>query len=181
MITFIRGFTLLAILIALPGLAIFWNHLPKDLWSKSAPKIEKQQFFPKDSGESATSVSLFAPGSVPSVSPEIPVATAARAVSTPLHEQPILPNNPIRQVSWEHPRTELPQDFESLKLRLHALGTKSYSLQKWGNRGELFRFSCFVAPSEPHTYEKHFQFIGPDAVTVMQTVITEIEQWKNVQ
>jgi len=202
-ITFIRGITLLAILIALPGIAICWNHLPKDLWSEStpsavSPKVEKTQYFQQNSIESARSISAFVPEATYSALPDVPVLSdmpvAGVAVQNPpiqshwtqSHWTPpnmaIQPNTAIQQVSWEqHPSTASPQDFESLGLRLEALGATYYKLEKWGNRGELFRFSCFVALSENHAHTKHFQAIGSDVVTVMQTVIADIERWRNMR
>jgi len=167
--------------------------LPKDFWSKSTaspatPTTEKTQHFRKDSGEPAKSVSMFVPESIYPALPESHILPTARmeipvaSVSSP---QPSIqshwapPDPAIQQVSWEHSRAELPQDFESLGMRLEELGATYYKAEKWGNRGELFRVSCFVAPSEAHTYEKHFQSIGSDVVTVMQTVIADIEKWKN--
>ena len=162
-ITFVRGFTLLAILITLPGLAICWNHLPKDVRGESVPSSPAPD---------TETTSVFAPESIPLALTEV------QAEEVP--PQPISPvrDGAVRQVSWEPSRTESPLDFESLKLHLQALGVTSYSLKKWGNSGELFHFSCLVAPSESYTYEKHFQHIGSDAATVIQKVIADIERWK---
>ena len=199
--TFVRGITLLAVLIALPGIAVCWNHLPKDLWKESASNsgaatIEKAQHFRKDSGEShlvssIQSVSAFAPESIypalPEMLPALPkIQTAFREENIPVQnpwasQNPTIQHTTIQQVSWEPPVTGTQQDFASLALRLKALGATYYKLEKWGNRGEFFCFSCFVAPSEPHTYEKHFQSIGSDVVTVMQTVISDIERWRNAR
>jgi len=189
-VTFVRGLTLLAFLIVLPGIAVCWNHLPKDIWGESMPSpaisnIENAQHFEKDFNETSQSMSVFVPESSNPVLPvdselqAVRTTTAIQAAGIPIQEQQISPNAVTRQVSWEHPRPESPQNFESLVLHLQALGAKSYRLEKWGNRGELFRFSCLVAPSNAHTYEKHFQFIGSDAVAVIKTVIADIEQWKN--
>ena len=181
--TFVRGTVLLAILIALPGIAVCWNLLPKDLWSKSvsspvATKTEQKQAFRDDFNESAMSLSLFAPESVARSLPE-PQAMYA-PIAPPLASSPLTSPVPaIQQVSWEHSRAELPQDFASLGLRLEALGSTYYKIEKWGNRGELFRVSCFVALSENHSHTKHFQAIGSDVVAAMQTVIADIERWKN--
>ena len=179
-ITFVRGITLLATLIAVPGIAIFWNHLPKDFAKESTPKpnqqkIEKAQLFRTDSDKPTESVSAFVPESV---SLPLPDAQIKPAVLSPAPQ--VDSDAAIRQVAWEQP-TETPQNFEVLELRLKALGATYYQLQKWGNRGELFRFSCFVTPSEPYSYTKQFQAIGADAVTVMRSVIADIEQWKNAQ
>lgn len=155
---------------AVPGIAVFWNHLPKNFASepvpkRSLPKSEKTQIFRKDSSKSADSVAEF----------------TQESVYPHLHESvPIDSDAVIQQVSWER-STEAPQNFESLVFHLKELGVTSYQLQKWGNRGELFRFSCYVTPSENDIYEKQFQKIGTDAVAVMRSVIAEIEQWKNGQ
>ena len=182
-IHFVRSITLLAILVAVPGIAIFWNHLPKDpmhpLGQKAmTPKTEEMQFSHRDSGESAMPVAVYAPESVyPSLQETFPAPAISPPTPKVASEVPI--QQTIQQAAWEPARTAAsPQDFESLELRLKALGATYYRLEKWGNRGELFRFSCFVTPSEPYAYEKHFQAIGADAVTTMLSVIAEIETWK---
>jgi hypothetical protein len=169
-VTFVRGITLLVMLIALPGIAIFWNLLPREketvrVQEPTPPKIDKSQFFWQDSNESTPSISAFAPESVYPALPEI-------------QEIPVDPPPVIQQVAYEQVRSEVPQDFASLERHLKALGAQDYRLYKWGNRGEFFRFQCWVAPSEPYSYKKHFEYIGTDAVSVMQTVITDIEKWK---
>jgi len=195
-ITFVRGITLLAVLVALPGIAVCWNHLPKDLWNGSAPssaspKVEKTGYFQRDSIGFARPTPKFTPEAVYSALPdapvqpemrsELPVASVA-AQNPPIQNHWTPHNTAIQQVSWEQPLpTAPPQDFESLGLRLSALGATHYKLEKWGNRGDLFRFSCFVALSENHSHTKHFQAIGSDVVTVMQTVIADIERWRNMR
>ena len=181
-ITFVRGTALLAMLIVLPGIAVCWNFLPESLWSESvsAPvssAIKTTQHFRQDAREPAT----VAPELVYSVSPEFapfapPAIQSANALTTPPLASPY-PS--IQQVSWELPRTGAPQDFESLSARLKELGATYSKLEHWGDGGELYRFSCFVSPSGARTFEKHFQSFGSDAVTAIQKVIADIEQWKN--
>ena len=147
----------------MPGLAVCWNHLPKDLWSESVPSPappETETILPPDLPQT---VAL----------PEVQAEEMSQLSIYPVQDAA------IRQVSQEPQKIESPLDFESLKLHLKTLGVSSYSLQKWGNSGELFLFSCLVSPTEPHTYEKHFQFIGSDAIAVIQTVIADIERWKS--
>ena len=182
-IHFFRGIALLATLILVPGIAIFWNHLPKDIVSKPPPKsvrpkTEESQFFRKDSNEAAASASAFTPESMYPPFPETPIEPT---VSLP--NPKAASDVSIQQVSWERSQSQLPlaqspQNFELLEQHLKSLGATYYRLEKWGNRGELFRFSCFVAPSEAPSYEKHFQGIGADAIMVMRSVIGEIEMWK---
>ena len=182
-IHFVRSVTLLAILLAMPGIAIFWNHLPKDIANQSAskataPQTEIAQQQRNDSIESALSIS---PPASESIYPPLPEMSMAPAFSNPapkVASETSIQQASIQQVSWDPSRREPPQNFESLEHRLKALGATYYRLEKWGNRGELFRFSCFVTPSDSNSYEKHFQSIGADAVTVMRSVIAEIETWK---
>jgi len=146
---------LLAVLIALPGIAVCWNLLPKEFRGKSVstpatPIVEPTQHIHEEAEDTVRFAPLLAS-----------------------------PPPAIQQVSWEHFPAKPAQDFESLNLRLKALGATDSKLEHWGNGGELYRFSCFVVPSETCSYEKHFQFIGADAITVMLTVIADIEQWKN--
>jgi hypothetical protein len=70
------------------------------------------------------------------------------------------------------------QNFPMLESRLKQLGAKYYRLEKWGNRGELFRFSCYVAPPGPYQYQKYFQAIDSDELRVMECVIEDIKRWK---
>lgn len=178
-IHFVRSATLLATLGVVPGIAIFWNHLPRSIANPSAskrtiPQTEIGQSMREDSSESARSMSMLVPGTIyppsPVVSMEPTFSSQAPKTASEVS---------IQQVSWDPSRREPPQNFESLQNRLKALGATYYRLEKWGNRGELFRFSCFVTPSESDAYEKHFQSIGADAVTVMCSVITDIEAWKS--
>jgi len=177
-IHFVRSVTLLATLCVVPSIAIFWNHLPKTFANQSATRLtvsqtEMEQPMHKDSSEAATSLSTFAPGAIFPPSSEMSMEPVfSRPVSKTASEAS------IRQVSWDPSMRELPQNFESLQNRLNVLGATYYRLEKWGNRGELFRFSCFVTPSDTNAYEKHFQSIGADAVTVMRSVIADIEAWK---
>jgi len=187
-ITFVRGITLLAFLTVLPGIAVCWNYLPKDIWSESVsdsvtPNIETTQVaqnVQNDSGESALSLSASTPASINTILPTTESQTAIAIPTAEIPQQQIAPvqERVAQQASLAPPPMGTPQDYEALKQCLEALGAKSYRLEKWGDRGELFRFSCLVAPSEPYTYEKQFQSIGSDVVTVIQTVMTEIEQWK---
>ena len=170
---FVRGLALLATLIFVPGIAIFWNHLPKDLVSKPSPR----PVAPKtDSNEAAASLSVLAPEPIHPPFAETPIEPT---VSLP--DAKTASEMPIQQVSWQQPQSQPPLNFELMEQHLKALGATYYRLEKWGNRGELFRFSCYVTPLGGGSYEKHFQSIGADAVAVMRSVIADIEAWKNAK
>jgi hypothetical protein len=178
-ILFVRSMTLLVTLIAVPGIAVCWNHLPKDLWKKSVSPPEKQIFHQnKNSDEIMESISVFAPESNYPALPEPDALPVIPVVDVPIQNSLRSHDAAIQQVAWEHLPAASLHDFATLEYHLKALGAKYYRLEKWGNRGELFRFSCFVTPSQPLGYEKHFQAIGSDEISVMKTVIADIEKWK---
>jgi len=66
-----------------------------------------------------------------------------------------------------------------LEKELNVLGAKYYRLEKWGQQGDLYRFSCYVSPNPEVAYQKYFQAIDSDEIRVMQRVVNEIKQWKN--
>jgi hypothetical protein len=186
-IHFIRSVILLTLLLSVPGIAICWNHLPQDLFhqrrseSKPIQETEKGPSLAFDSVEPVTNVSAFAPESV---HPILPEPNAVIPATGALQEQPAPSTNSenvIQQVAWDKQRSEPNHNFEFLEQRLKELGAKYYRLEKWGDRGELFRFSCFVTPLKPFQYEKYFQAIGADEFSVMESVIADIERWKNPQ
>ena len=190
--TFVRGTTLLAVLITLPGIAVCWNHLPKDIWNESVPKpiaskAEKTAYAPRHSDELARGVSIFAPESVHPPLPELgaflpPIQTEYREKAMPVQNHETSPDTAIQQVSWNNSSVpDVPHNFESLGTHLESLGATYYKVEKWGYRGEFFMVTCFIALSADHTHAKHFQAIGSDAVTAMQTVIVEVERWKNAR
>ena len=154
----IRSITLLTILAAVPGIAIFWNHLPKkevapNPVQRSAPsKSDEARIDDHDSVQSA--ISLSAPK--------------------------IASQSPIQQVSYERVQPAPQQDFALLRQRVNALGATYYKLEEWGSRGELFRFSCRVASSGQFSFEKPFEAVGSDPIVVIQSVIADIERWKGM-
>ena len=84
----------------------------------------------------------------------------------------------VTQVSALSSSVAPQRSFPLLESELHALGARYYRLEKWGNRGELFRFSCYVDSAEPYRYQKLFQEIDSDEIRVMEQVIADIRMWK---
>lgn len=68
--------------------------------------------------------------------------------------------------------------FPALEKELKSLGAKYYRLEKWGSRGDLFRFSCYVTPAASYQYQKYFQAIDSDELRVMRRVVEDIKLWK---
>ncbi|MGL4593575.1 MAG: hypothetical protein ACRCUY_02460 [Thermoguttaceae bacterium] len=73
------------------------------------------------------------------------------------------------------------RNFQLLEQELKQFGAKYYRLEKWGSRGELFRFSCYVSGTDSHRFQKHFQAIDSDELQVMERVLLDIRTWRQTQ
>jgi len=151
----LRSVTLLTILIAVPGIAIFWNHLPKNVVNNSMPtNPDEMRVYREESLESTTSLS-----------PPVVVSEL-----------------PVQQVSWEHLQTAplQQQKIALLEQRLRELGATRLEMRPLGNRGDLYSFSCHVPLSETSSSTRPFQDTATDPISAMQSVIADIERWKGV-
>jgi hypothetical protein len=189
-IHFLRGMVLLLALVIVPGIAVCWNVLSKKSEPVSAAAIAETppvvSALPEPvvgTKNTEKRMELVPPASISAFAPETGYTTSPvplPGVPSPPQQQHV--PGAAQQVVWNEvpqEKPEIQQDFQSLERRLKALGAKYYRLEKWGNRGELFRFSCFVSPPEPYHYEKYFQIIGSDELRVMESIIEKIEQWKS--
>ncbi len=188
----------MAALVAVPGLAVCWNMIPKSIFAKDKVEPSKElsdvtKFVPVMPTTTATDVAradlepLPAPDSLPEFLPDVPEPViklmAAADDDLESNSQPIATSIPQESVPW-HPTVSEPlatsttRNYSELEARLRQLDARYYRLEKWGNQGELFRFSCYVSTSGSQPYQKHFQAIDSDELRVMETVIQEIEQWK---
>jgi hypothetical protein len=207
-IHFLRAGVLLATLIIVPAAAVCWNMIPKDFWennqydqttwiSSASEQLENSYSSEKTVNEVPTINSPFflsrpqeethRPNPLIKTMGGINDKTSEQQIPSSFQEESsiTLTADPPEQIQEEnnfnnHPKTEiLPQrNFLILENQLKQLGAKYYRLEKWGSRGELFRFSCCVSPSEPYQYQKYFQAIDSDELRVMESVIEEIKHWK---
>ena len=115
LIHFVRSVALLSILVAVPGIAIFWNHLPKNMANLSAPMKSCDM-------------------------PATDFCDVSNFVEQPLIQQ-MMPAPPILEQS----KAALEQELALLERHLQSLGATHQQLQTWGNRGKLYRFVCHVA------------------------------------
>lgn len=76
------------------------------------------------------------------------------------------------------PLQQSQRNFPAIERELKEMGAKYYRLEKWGSRGELFRFSCYVSPQGRHPYQKYFQAIDSDEIRVMERVLGDIRSWR---
>lgn len=202
LIHFLRSAVLLAALVAVPGAAVCWNMLPKSHFSNEegaetladAPEpclLEPCSAEPDSdpatmATETLPTLAVEDSGAIKRMGGNVPDSRDVRIPSAFEHQSVVLAAQNA-EVAPKTAQTYVPnavtshdaRNFPSLENRLKLLGAKYYRLEKWGSSGDLFRFSCYVSAVGPHRYQKHFQAIDTDELRVMESVIREIEQWKN--
>ncbi len=99
-------------------------------------------------------------------------------IPTAFEEQNVVASPSVVPTTIPVPGESPQQNFPRLESELQTLGAKYYRLEKWGSRGELFRFSCYVAASEPYSYQKLFEAVDNDGIRVMERVIADIRAWR---
>jgi len=210
LICHLRAAVLLGAMILIPGVAVCWNLLPKQHYeSESLTEVlsvdepvpeESEEFDDDDSLSSLPQPPVLQAAPIWMEHEPVPELNSMAEN----HPFPSTSDGPIKAVSWEmesqanvisppssfdEPSTPIvsgigaaPQrSFPLLESELQALGVSRHRLEKWGSRGELFRFSCYVASPEPYSYQKMFQEIDFDEIRVVERVIADIKSWKGGQ
>ena len=70
------------------------------------------------------------------------------------------------------------QLVDGVQQRLQQLGASFYRLERMGESGELFRFSCHMPWGADAAGERVFQAIEPSPELAMTQVLTEVEAWR---
>jgi len=62
--------------------------------------------------------------------------------------------------------------------RLRTLGASDYSLEKWGNDGQLYRFCCAMPLSADDHLSQQFEAVNVEPGESIQEVLTEVTNWQ---
>jgi hypothetical protein len=105
------------------------------------------------------------PASVSLTSPEPPImppAIASGPAGTGAPAQP--PSNPRATTG-------------QLLAQLTGQGMTEHRLERWGSEGQLYRFSCQVAPADNPLYARHFEAVAADGESAVTRVASEVAAW----
>ncbi len=102
---------------------------------------------------------------------------------------PLIDANVQRTASWDDeeptppPATtnppSPPRDESSVAVlvqQLNGLGVTEYSLTKWGNSGQAYRFHCSVPWGPGGHYARHFDAIADDPADAARQVLEQVQQ-----
>jgi len=173
----LRRLFILSVIVAVAVLAVFWESLPKSVnsvvnsLSGDCPKKDDDNLIPhkfrleKDS-EISDNIPLQSPYNAhSSYLSDVIGSTQAAEIE---YSNTIADNTALDDVT-------LAQLHEELK----QLGAIACQLTYWGDKRNMFRFSCQV-PVDDHNpiAIRTFQSINPDAARSMQEVIDQVRQWQ---
>ena len=182
-VNFLRGLIMLSCLIVLPAIAVFGLPVP----DKVTTVLKQLGLF------AAEDTQIAAAPEEPRTDLAPPVEGEDRSCPRRLPYRPE-DRSPINshfdpsvvQASNEvpvGPPVESPKEgvglFRGIQQRLRTLGATYYRLESWGERGELFHFQCRVAIDGHVNFTRHFEATGEDPLTAMDSVLNEIESWKD--
>ncbi|MBN2473946.1 MAG: hypothetical protein JXB62_05030 [Pirellulales bacterium] len=68
--------------------------------------------------------------------------------------------------------------FAYVQDRLRQLGATAYSLEFWGSRQQLYRFSCKMAVGQNPGCVRYFEATDTDHLKAMTEVLREVEAWQ---
>ena len=182
-----RALVMLVCVVAIPLVALFGTSARdfvsgflaghKDAWPAEARPLlsEAPRFEP---GPQPT-----APGPGVQGVPPTPVGSTAHA--PPLARQPVgkpravpAPQRGTISASYETPAPVATDPLTEIQRRLRELGATHYALEFWGDREQLYRFSCEVAIGAGSNYNRHFEATDADRLQAMARVLQEVEAWR---
>jgi len=176
LISFIRSLMMMAMLITILLIAVFWNGLPPVKSGGNLLPISWQHFFRQD--EEKPDREPRRETLTPTIS--IPIDTA-RPSDIPNEPEPNL--DAIKDqfqdrfdiappVFPEAVEAKLPEDFISFKRTLEQkYDATEVHLERWGREGKLYRFSCYVPEPRGSGVKKLHQSIQPTPALAIRKVM----------
>lgn len=173
---FFRRCLIFLIIMAVASLAIFWESLPVTVKNavtslSSNQSVENDDLVPVRFRAEKNAENM---GNISRQTPQL--AQTANS-SYPFDKEPVNTGVAIRAEINNSPRTD--DLLVELHARLQQMGATSCQLTYWGDKGNMYRFSCQIPVSEhsPNA-TRTFQSIAPDAAQSMQEVVDQIKQWQ---
>jgi hypothetical protein len=172
MTTAMRAGIMLTVLVGLPAAWVYYGPLPPHAqqavdrvvaaakeavdWDKLTARREPERIPQRRAPSTATPIAHVSAQASPSAEAPALIAEAAA------------------------PRS-LADRLAPLRAQLHEWGVAEYQLDLWGDRGELYRFSCEMplAPGSPAT--EQFEAVAADPQAAVEEVVAEVWRWRDSQ
>jgi len=161
-----RAIVMLLILVGLPAAWVYYGPLPPRAQSVADRVIELTQDalgWERSEPDEATI-------SAPRYNTDISAA--------PLFE-------PTADVAIENSKSSvasrLIEQVEPLLVRLRGLGVSQYSLEKWGNAGQMYRFCCDMPLAQSDEVTRQFEAVSQSPQASIEQVVAEVALWQTAR
>jgi len=182
-ISFVRSLAMIAILITILLIAVFWNGLPSLKNEGHLLPVSWNSFFQQDEEEPAREprreISAVAKQTKEKKSDvsasSISLGTEASHDISLEPQQVVLSPLPAPSAPPVAMEAELPEDFTALKRTLEQKhDVTDIHLERWGSSGKMYRFSCYVSEPKGSGVKKLHQSIQPTPTLAIQKVMETI-------
>jgi len=75
----------------------------------------------------------------------------------------------------------LSEQVEPLLVRLRGLGVSQYSLEKWGDSGQMYRFCCAMPLAQSDEVTRQFEAVTYNPKTSIEQVVVEVSHWQTAR
>ncbi len=73
------------------------------------------------------------------------------------------------------------EQVEPLLERLRGLGVSQYSLEKWGNAGQMYRFCCAMPLAQSDEVTRQFEAVTDNPKGSIEQVVAEVSRWQTAR
>jgi len=190
MVTTFRALIMLAVLVGLPGAWIYYGPLPEGAQRvvDRVVGVAKEAFKNTRGSSQATKPAWSEATPAPAWTGQ-PTPTIAASVASPstapryvsMDSADVNQTSPARSSA---PATELatPPTFaervEPMLVKLRQLGAAEYAMERWGARGELYRFRCEMPLTASNAMTQQFEAVAADPQATVEQVVAEVTSWR---
>ena len=163
MAEFCRAIVMLAVLVGLPAVWIYYGPLPES----AQQVVDRLVALAREASGMQQSEVAVTPAKVPAIK-------AVQSFSSP--ERRTEPS--AAPITATGPPASLETQLEPLLRRLRSLGTTEYTLEPWGFGGQFFRFRCEVPVADDQKMTRQFEAVSESPQASVQQVLGEVKQWQ---
>ncbi len=165
MAVLLRAIVMLVVLVGLPAAWVYYGPLPPGAQQAVDRVIE---IVKETTGWQQTTGRPEQPKAAPRYQTAIEPAPAFMA---PVANQPVT-------ISAE---STLSERAEPLLEQLRSLGASQYTLEKWGQAGELFRFRCAMPLVKNQQFTQQFEAVANSPLDSIEQVVVEVAHWQTAR
>ena len=161
-----RAMVMLLVLVGLPAAWVYYGPLPGGAQRCLNRMMEIGRTALTKGTDSLTAESITAP--------------AYSVVSEPIRYDPqTAPASFTRSTASLAEKSALQEQLEPHLSLLRKLGASEYTLEDWGENGQLVRFRCDVSVGSNSDLTRHFEAVAANSLAAVQEVVGEVTSWQN--